>query len=70
MDARDQDGRLYPPVRKSLGQHFLTDRRILERIAGALDLTGAETVVEIGIWSWGAHGCAGGAGESTRGDRV
>ena len=38
----------YPPVRKSLGQHFLTDRRVLGRIADALELTGTETVVEIG----------------------
>ncbi|MEP6493764.1 MAG: 16S rRNA (adenine(1518)-N(6)/adenine(1519)-N(6))-dimethyltransferase RsmA [bacterium] len=37
-----------PPVRKSLGQHFLNDRRILQRIVDALELTGAETVVEIG----------------------
>lgn len=37
-----------PPVRKSLGQHFLSDRRILERIADALAPTAAETVVEIG----------------------
>jgi 16S rRNA (adenine1518-N6/adenine1519-N6)-dimethyltransferase len=37
-----------PPVRKSLGQHFLSDRRILERIADALDLHGTETVIEIG----------------------
>lgn len=37
-----------PPVRKSLGQHFLTDRRILGRIADALELTGSETVVEVG----------------------
>jgi 16S rRNA (adenine1518-N6/adenine1519-N6)-dimethyltransferase len=37
-----------PPPRKRLGQHFLTDRRALERIADALELTGAETVVEIG----------------------
>ncbi len=37
-----------PPIRKSLGQHFLNDRRILERIADALDLTGNETVLEIG----------------------
>lgn len=37
-----------PPVRKSLGQHFLNDRRILERIADALELHGTETVVEIG----------------------
>lgn len=37
-----------PPIRKNLGQHFLNDRRILERIADALELTGAETLVEIG----------------------
>ena len=37
-----------PPARKSLGQHFLTDRRILGRIADALRLDGTETVVEIG----------------------
>ena len=40
--------RAHPPVRKSLGQHFLSDRRILQRIVDALDLTGSETVVEIG----------------------
>lgn len=40
-------GRL-PPVRKSLGQHFLNDRRILERIADALELRGDETLLEIG----------------------
>jgi 16S rRNA (adenine1518-N6/adenine1519-N6)-dimethyltransferase len=38
----------FPPTRKSLGQHFLTDRRILGRIADALQLTGGETVLEIG----------------------
>jgi 16S rRNA (adenine1518-N6/adenine1519-N6)-dimethyltransferase len=37
-----------PPVRKSLGQHFLNDRRILERIADTLELRGTETVIEIG----------------------
>src|ERR1051325_1340071 len=37
-----------PPVRKSLGQHFLTDRRILQRIVDALGVTVGETVVEIG----------------------
>jgi 16S rRNA (adenine1518-N6/adenine1519-N6)-dimethyltransferase len=54
-DAGDQrDGssspprRGFPPTRKSLGQHFLTDRRILGRVADALQLTGSETVVEIG----------------------
>jgi 16S rRNA (adenine1518-N6/adenine1519-N6)-dimethyltransferase len=40
--------RAYPPVRKSLGQHFLNDRRILTRIADALAPTGEETVLEIG----------------------
>jgi 16S rRNA (adenine1518-N6/adenine1519-N6)-dimethyltransferase len=43
---RDRAG--FPPTRKSLGQHFLTDRRILGRIADALHLTGNETVLEIG----------------------
>lgn len=37
-----------PPARKSLGQHFLSDRRILERIADALAPTPNDTVVEIG----------------------
>ena len=40
--------RAFPPTRKSLGQHFLTDRRILGRIADALHLSGGETVLEIG----------------------
>jgi 16S rRNA (adenine1518-N6/adenine1519-N6)-dimethyltransferase len=38
----------FPPTRKSLGQHFLTDRRILGRIADALHLSGSDTVLEIG----------------------
>ena len=38
----------FPPTRKSLGQHFLNDRRILGRIADALQLHGTETVLEIG----------------------
>lgn len=37
-----------PPVRKSLGQHFLSDRRILGRIVDALEPVGDRTVVEIG----------------------
>jgi 16S rRNA (adenine1518-N6/adenine1519-N6)-dimethyltransferase len=46
---RDASGpRGHPPIRKSLGQHFLNDRRILQRIVDALELTGAETVIEIG----------------------
>ncbi|AHG90989.1 Ribosomal RNA small subunit methyltransferase A [Gemmatirosa kalamazoonensis] len=38
----------YPRARKRFGQHFLRDRSALERIAGALDLGGTETVLEIG----------------------
>ena len=38
----------FPPTLKRFGQHFLSDRRVLARIADALELTGAETVVEIG----------------------
>jgi 16S rRNA (adenine1518-N6/adenine1519-N6)-dimethyltransferase len=38
----------YPPPRKRLGQHFLTDPRILGRIADALAPTADETVIEIG----------------------
>jgi 16S rRNA (adenine1518-N6/adenine1519-N6)-dimethyltransferase len=38
----------FPPVRKSLGQHFLTDRNILERIADAAEIAPSDTVVEIG----------------------
>ena len=37
-----------PPQRKSLGQHFLRDQRTLARIADALQLTGQETVLEVG----------------------
>jgi 16S rRNA (adenine1518-N6/adenine1519-N6)-dimethyltransferase len=37
-----------PPVRKSLGQHFLSDPRILTRIVDTLDPGRNETVVEIG----------------------
>ncbi|MBE3552171.1 MAG: 16S rRNA (adenine(1518)-N(6)/adenine(1519)-N(6))-dimethyltransferase RsmA [Kyrpidia tusciae] len=34
--------------KKSLGQHFLVDDRILERIVAAADLSGREAVLEIG----------------------
>ena len=40
--------RAFPPTLKRLGQHFLTDRAVLRRIADALELTREETVVEIG----------------------
>ncbi len=38
----------YPAPRKRLGQHFLTDPRILGRIVDALAPTAEETVIEIG----------------------
>jgi 16S rRNA (adenine1518-N6/adenine1519-N6)-dimethyltransferase len=37
-----------PPIRKSLGQHFLDDPRILERIAAALEPSTDDTLIEIG----------------------
>lgn len=37
-----------PPPRKRLGQHFLTDRNILDRIAAALAAPPGATVLEIG----------------------
>ena len=47
-DARAPRRGGYPPALKRFGQHFLGDRRVLERIADALELTGTETVLEIG----------------------
>ena len=38
----------FPRARKRLGQHFLVDRTVLDRIADALAPTSADTVVEIG----------------------
>ena len=37
-----------PPPRKRLGQHFLTDSRVLDRIADVLDIGRGDTVIEIG----------------------
>jgi 16S rRNA (adenine1518-N6/adenine1519-N6)-dimethyltransferase len=37
-----------PRAKRRLGQHFLTDPRILQRIADALGATTADTVLEIG----------------------
>ena len=38
----------FPPVRKSLGQHFLADQRVLRRIADAAEIVPTDTVIEIG----------------------
>ena len=35
-------------AKKSLGQHFLVDRRVLSRIVGAAELSTDDTVVEVG----------------------
>ena len=50
IPPQPHEGRLDGPSRakKSLGQHFLVDRRILSRIVGAADLSETDTVVEIG----------------------
>jgi 16S rRNA (adenine1518-N6/adenine1519-N6)-dimethyltransferase len=49
MPARGRDdARRMPPTRKSLGQHFLDDTRILERIAAALEPAADDTLIEIG----------------------
>ena len=37
-----------PRAKKALGQHWLTDRRILARIAEAAEIAPGETVIEIG----------------------
>ena len=47
-ERENPPARRHPPVRKSLGQHCLNDPRILGRIVDALELTGDETVIEIG----------------------
>lgn len=46
--AESRRARAFPPTLKRFGQHFLNDRSVLERIVDALELTGTETVVEIG----------------------
>ena len=48
MSPRSGERSGFPPIRKSLGQHFLTDQSVLERIADAMRLDGTETLIEIG----------------------
>ena len=48
MTRRGPQTNALPPVRKSLGQHFLSDRRILARIADALAPRDNETILEVG----------------------
>lgn len=51
VEARAQTptARLRP--RKSLGQHFLVDRRVLQRILSAVSPSPADTVIEVGAGS-------------------
>ena len=37
-----------PAPRKALGQHFLTDRRVVHKIVRLLELESVSTLVEIG----------------------
>jgi 16S rRNA (adenine1518-N6/adenine1519-N6)-dimethyltransferase len=48
MPRESRPPRGLPPIRKSLGQHFLDDRRILDRIVDALEPGENDTVIEIG----------------------
>ena len=45
---RDNSRKFVLPTKKSLGQHFLRDPRILQKIADAAKLTPDDTVLEVG----------------------
>ena len=45
---RDEDVSSEPYPSKRLGQHFLTDRRVIQRIIDALEPRADETIIEIG----------------------
>lgn len=47
-DVKEEKKGAVPPIRKSLGQNFLSDPSILARIADALGPLEGETVVEVG----------------------
>ena len=38
-----------------LGQHFLANKGIIEKIILAAELTQEDTVLEIRAWAWRAH---------------
>jgi len=48
IDARNQLHRLGARARKGLGQHFLVDRGVLEKIISAAELETSDTVIEVG----------------------
>lgn len=48
LDAKTQLHRLGTRARKGLGQHFLVDRGVLEKIISAAELTSTDAVIEVG----------------------
>ena len=49
-----------PRAKRRLGQHFLSDPGILQRIAAALEATVQDTVLEIGPGPGGLTACRSG----------
>jgi 16S rRNA (adenine1518-N6/adenine1519-N6)-dimethyltransferase len=47
-DAKSQLRRIHAKARKGLGQHFLVDRGVLEKIISAAELAYTDTVIEVG----------------------
>jgi len=47
-DAKSQLHRLGARARKGLGQHFLVDRNVLDKIVSAAELEPSDTVIEVG----------------------
>ena len=47
-DAKSQLHRLGTRAKKGLGQHFLVDRGVLEKIISAAELEPSDTVIEVG----------------------
>ncbi len=48
IDARSQLRHLKARAIKGLGQHFLVDKTVLEKIISAADLSSSDTVIEVG----------------------
>ncbi len=48
MDTRNQLHRLGTRAKKGLGQHFLIDRGVLQKIISAAELASTDTVIEVG----------------------
>ena len=48
VDAKSQLHRLGARAKKGLGQHFLSDRNVLDKIISAAELASSDTVIEVG----------------------